>query len=1062
MRTVWTGLTVVGLSIGLFSGCEPTLDQNHPLAIARDAIDDVNYWNSVINEDSHRAAVKIMASIPELIVGLPSKVTRTKEQEASEIKKRDGSDNPVSADRKSLWASRWTEYQTTFDSLKGATKQKALSALVGAYPKSDSRDIIVDGLIRFGKDRGDGGNGVLIEAISDKSESESAQPAAAALLDGDITNAMSSKLIGVIGDATAPTENRYAALRIMAKVPVKAAIPALIKVVEGNPDIQPIALTELAAEALGKLGAPEAVDGLIRCLWLNDHLGRNAVKACRIALNKIGKSASLDKLIATLQRGNKAVEDRAKANRYDFGGTIEFKAAEMLGDMPDKKSVAPLIKAFKEWEKMPKAVAGHPTREPHFQKTRVQKIISLATALAIIGDEEAIPALIEMAKSERGIEVMNASIHQLAFLGSPKVIPEFMKILEEDTEKNEVAKHGFHYQVALAAARTFDPRDGKSTKALKKRVDDTVEQLNKWGDEFKEAFKKETDPTKRAGIAQNLVHFKGIAKLYDEVKVSIKKAEKCKYKAACWAKELPTRPTAESYRKGYRVARAVINTTKSCGGKKSCWKDHLPSRGSAESYVKVYKDLLKKVNGMERAVPGELSKEYGDRKFISDTAELCKADEKCWKEMLPSSAQVAEYSQQSEAIQKQVGSDAITASLKQDRYENAELIVSEVESCKSNFSSCIAKADKCTGEDAECRKQRADCGSVAACFSKELASSKNVKPMKEAFAALKIKAPDQLIGQELSRGQKRAKQIIETANACKDDGKCWADKMSTKEDVEPLLKLYELAQKKMSERKDKEGKPLSATKMQKAVERHVKRNHEEGKLIIEAGKKCKSDAACWQGVLAGEKRIKGFRDAYAESKEKAIHRVTVATLAQKFRDAELIAKTGKLCKEDKAPDECWSKQLGSTSRANKLIKAYETATVKSEDRATIQYLRKDFTNNAFYMVKTGKDCRDDVECWNTKVALRQQGWRMLAAYRLGQNKNKSKSLRELADYLGDADLIFRNVAMFSLRRLASKGDSKAVKALQAALKLDEERIKNKKGKYKGSIGAIKLALAQYE
>ena len=79
-----------------------------------------------------------------------------------------------------------------------------------------------------------------------------------------------------------------------------------------------------------------------------------------------------------------------------------------------------------------------------------------------------------------------------------------------------------------------------------------------------------------------------------------------------------------------------------------------------------------------------------------------------------------------------------------------------------------------------------------------------------------------------------------------------------------------------------------------------------------------------------------------------------------------------------------------------------------------------------------------------------------------QNKNKSKSLRELADYLGDADLIFRNVAMFSLRRLASKGDSKAVKALQAALKLDEERIKNKKGKYKGSIGAIKLALAQYE
>ena len=119
MRTVWTSLAVVSLSFGLFSGCEPALEQNHPLAVARKAIDDVTYWNGVINTDAHRAAVKIMAAIPELVDSLPSKVERAKELEATEIKKRSDSDNPVSAERKALWNSRWTEYEATFGQLKG-------------------------------------------------------------------------------------------------------------------------------------------------------------------------------------------------------------------------------------------------------------------------------------------------------------------------------------------------------------------------------------------------------------------------------------------------------------------------------------------------------------------------------------------------------------------------------------------------------------------------------------------------------------------------------------------------------------------------------------------------------------------------------------------------------------------------------------------------------------------------------------------------------------------------------------------------------------------------------
>ena len=153
------------------------------------------------------------------------------------------------------------------------------------------------------------------------------------------------------------------------------------------------------------------------------------------------------------------------------------------------------------------------------------------------------------------------------------------------------------------------------------------------------------------------------------------------------------------------------------------------------------------------------------------------------------------------------------------------------------------------------------------------------------------------------------------------------------------------------------------------------------------------------------------------------------------------------------------KQLGSTSRANKLLKAFETATVKTEDRA-VGYLSKDYNKNAVFMVKSGKDCKDDVDCCHHMLPhVSRVG---VCSLLPKQGKSKKKSLKVLADYIGDSDLIFRNVALFSLRKLAERGDSTAVRAIKAALKRDEERVKAKKNKYKAASGALKLALAQYE
>ncbi|MED5329553.1 MAG: cytochrome P450, partial [Actinomycetota bacterium] len=89
------------------------------------------------------------------------------------------------------------------------------------------------------------------------------------------------------------------ALELLAEHPEAKGTSALLRILEGDPDLQPIVLNGMAATALGKLREARAVDALIRCLWLDDALGRNAVAQCRMALNRIGKTASIDKLLNT-------------------------------------------------------------------------------------------------------------------------------------------------------------------------------------------------------------------------------------------------------------------------------------------------------------------------------------------------------------------------------------------------------------------------------------------------------------------------------------------------------------------------------------------------------------------------------------------------------------------------------------------------------------------------------------------------------------------------------------------------------------------------------------------
>ena len=93
-----------------------------------------------------------------------------------------------------------------------------------------------------------------------------------------------------------------AALDILVESPPDTtAIPALVRILDQDPDKRPVVLAGLAAQILGQLKAQEAIDGLVKCLWQNDAYGRDAIPECRVAIMHLGAKKSLPTLVKHTQ-----------------------------------------------------------------------------------------------------------------------------------------------------------------------------------------------------------------------------------------------------------------------------------------------------------------------------------------------------------------------------------------------------------------------------------------------------------------------------------------------------------------------------------------------------------------------------------------------------------------------------------------------------------------------------------------------------------------------------------------------------------------------------------------
>ena len=127
----------------------------------------------------------------------------------------------------------------------------------------------------------------------------------------------------------------------------------LLDILKRSPETQPISYISTAAKALGDLGADDAIDRLVECLWLNDARGRDATAECRLALNKLNPDQVYNALEKVIKRQNKKVEDRAWKLNYAHTGLLEAKSAELLGDLGNKKAGTLLVDALNRKDPLP-------------------------------------------------------------------------------------------------------------------------------------------------------------------------------------------------------------------------------------------------------------------------------------------------------------------------------------------------------------------------------------------------------------------------------------------------------------------------------------------------------------------------------------------------------------------------------------------------------------------------------------------------------------------------------------------------------------------------------------
>ncbi len=469
-----------------------------------------------------------------------------------------------------------TERRTAIQKLGEMKAKDAVVPLQEAYKAGHLKFQILAALTQIGDKAA---VPTMIAALKDKTEPKAAQIAGNTLLEWEVAD-HTQDYINVASDAGASNEARLGALSLLAKYPKPEAAAALMPVLAADPDVQPIVLAGLAAEALGKLRHTAAVPQLVLCMWRQDATGRHAVPPCRLALARIGGKTVLDEVVKTLERKNRALEKYARRHKFDKGGLVEAKCAELLGDLAHPGSVDALMAALGNKAVMPPSVQQDPRKAQAFAMASTQKTISIANALATIGDPKATKALVEVAATkERILQERIAAIQQLAFLGDESAAKDLLKMLGNMPHERDPNAQGLQIEMALTLANLLDGTDAKTMKALNKEIDKITAFFDKHAKETQakvDAANKAAKEHQAKGDAkaakssgQEARAWDHWVKIYQErhrrygkVKAKVAAVEECKKDIACWEKKLGGKDDAIQLTAAYRIAQTKSDASK--------------------------------------------------------------------------------------------------------------------------------------------------------------------------------------------------------------------------------------------------------------------------------------------------------------------------------------------------------------------------------------------------------------------------------------------------------------------------------------------------------------------
>ena len=145
--------------------------------------------------------------------------------------------------------------------------------------------------------------------------------------------------------------------------------------------------------------------------------------------------------------------------------------------------------------------------------------------------------------------------------------------------------------------------------------------------------------------------------------------------------------------RNHRLQRGVIEAAKRCKAgaeKASCLSKGVPSAAKADDLAAAYDAIAKTfARSDDPQIPGKIreDKVLAVSTFLVDACHFCKADAKCWGDMLPSSESC--NPREEPARGREALKHVIAKNLSKTYYD-ASILVQKTVECRSTFNTCDA------------------------------------------------------------------------------------------------------------------------------------------------------------------------------------------------------------------------------------------------------------------------------------------------------------------------------------------------------------------------------------